>query len=148
MSLYKEKIFWLYFLWNNLCDALSHAKSFRVAGKSMNFPRKKKKVTLDLTFNNYWIPLLPESKNLIAEQVLPKTFVSQSIFIIGGGILINKSTNLKQEKTKYNKNENIVPSSIWGLFAPKTPKQEFCQVTVPNFQRLCCCNVIQKITKM
>ena len=35
---------------------------------------------------------------MISEQVFPKIFVPHSIYIIGGVILINYSTNLKQEK--------------------------------------------------
>ena len=37
--------------------------------------------------------------------------------------------------------------STWDLFAPKIPKHQVCWNVSPNFQLLCCCNIMQKITK-
>ena len=38
---------------------------------------------------------IPRIRKLITVQVFPKSYVSQSIFKIGGVILINNSANLK-----------------------------------------------------
>ena len=44
-------------------------------------------------------PFFPKNKKLIAEQVFPKIFVPQQIFIIKGVNLIDNLTNLKHRKT-------------------------------------------------
>ena len=68
---------------------------------------------------NYWIPFFSWSKRLIEEQFFPKIFVSRSIFIIEGVILISNSTNLEQKKKK-----NFNPQLILDNFSQK-PKTRF-----------------------
>ena len=66
-----------------------------------------------------------------------------SVFIIGGLVLINKSTNLTLNQ---NFNKRLI------IFTTKKPKQDFPQTKITitttvvktNFQPLCWCNVIRK----
>ena len=74
---------------------------------------------------------------MTAEQIFSKNLVPKSIFIIKGVILINNSTNLKQEKTISSQSvlPNCLPKtleklkdskdSFWAAFSPKIPVQDF-----------------------
>ena len=55
----------------------------------------------------------------MVEQVFPKHFLPQSIFIVGGVILINNSTNLKQEKIQSQL------TILIKTFSAKNPKEHF-----------------------
>ena len=114
---------------------------------------------------NYEIPLLPQSKNLIAEKSFQiNLFRNQSHYLLRWFQQKKKQTKKRIKIFQKKKNfyglkwscillqykiDTMLHFPIKLFFFPqKTQNKNFVKIILLNFQLLCCCNFMKKIKKI